>query len=188
MVLLDGLLELEDSADLQQQVQLKWRQWLKIPEWNVADQLVARKVPLSAEIGTLISILKGNIDVISAHAKTWSQCVVAQMMFGRSDHKLGVVDLPGLVEDVLVQWGNEEDSSDDYEGVIKALMRLEMQPAIQCFSQRLGDWWSAAHLADIVYRGSWLASQQFAADFRAYSMRNYLDVLLSSNRLWQVLY
>ncbi len=187
LTLLDGLLELEDSVDLQQRVDSKWRSWSQSSEWRVVDQLIARKVPLHGEIGTLVNILRGNVDVISAHAKTWSQCVVAQMMFRRSENMLGVADLANVVEDVLVQWGETEDSKGDFQGVIKALMRLDMQQAVQYFSEILNDWWSAAHLADVLYRGNFLPfSQQFASDVRAYSIRNYLGLLLSSNRLWQV--
>lgn len=132
--ILEGLTVAEDAADAAQPVEGALREWSSMAEWHVLEGWSVGGGVLAQELGVLMRILRGNTDDITAHAKTWVQSVAAQMMFRRSANKLGVADLANVVEDVLMQWGDVAVTSpgeDDHESVIKALMRLDMQAAVQ---------------------------------------------------------
>ena len=98
---------------------------------------------LCPQVDAMLKILQGQEEAISQHAKSWSQAVVARMMFGRQEAVLGVADLASYTDDAL-----NTHQSDPEEAVVVDLMRLDVQGAVQNFFTELHDWWSAAHLAD----------------------------------------
>jgi hypothetical protein len=132
--ILEGLTVSEDAADMAQPVEVAMREWSSMEEWHIVESWSVGGGLLAKELGVLMRIMRGSMDDITAHAKTWVQSVTAQMMYRRSDNKLGVADLANVVEDVLVQWGDSGGTTpggEDHESVIKALMRLDMQAAVQ---------------------------------------------------------
>ena len=49
------------------------------------------------------------------------------------------------------------------------------------------DIYRTAWTCAVLYRGNYLPfSQQFAADMRSFAVRNYIDILLASNGMWEV--
>jgi hypothetical protein len=182
--LLLELKHMEDMVDQNLDIKQTWRQWQRQERWIRLENLILAKTsPICTQMDTLRRILKGQESVIVEHAQSWSQNVVARMMFGRTDAVLGVADLASYTEDALSQQGDPEDE----EAVLVDLMCLEMQGAVQRFFTHLDDWWSAAHLADVLYRGNYLRySLEFAADMRCFALRNYIDILLASNSMWEV--
>ena len=183
-LLLLELKDMEDMVDQNRDIKHHWRQWQRQHRWITLDNLIlAKNSPICAQVGSLKGILTGQESAIGERARGWSQNVVARMMFARSEAVLGVADLANYTEDALSQHGAPEDE----EAVLADLMRLEMQGAVQRFFTHLHDWWSAAHLADVLYRGNYLPfSLQFAADMRSFALRNYIDICLASNNMWEV--
>ena len=181
--LLNQMRSMEDKVDQNLDITQPWREWKALRQWQVLEDFVRkRQSSICAQVDALLKILQGQEEAISTHAKSWSQAVVARMMFGRQEAVLGVADLASYTDDTL-----NTLSSDPDEAVIVDLMRLDVQGAVQNFFTVLHDWWSAAHLADVLYRGNYLPfSQQFAADMRSFAVRNYIDILLASNGMWEV--
>lgn len=148
MLLLE-LKDMEDRVDQNKDIRQSWRQWKKRQEWMTIDRLIrSNKSPICAHVDVLMRILMGQEDAIAKHAQNWLQNVAARMMFGRTEAVLGVADLASLTEDAL-----NIDTPEPDEAVLVHLMRLDMQAAVQHFFTTLQDWWSAAHLADVLYRG-----------------------------------
>jgi len=182
--LLLELKNMEDRVDQNLDIKQSWRQWKLQDRWVRLENLIRSKhSPICSQVDALLRILKGQEEAIGERAQSWSQNVVARMMFGRIEAVLGVADLASYTEDAL----NTQLAPEPDEAVLVDLMRLEMQGAVQHFFTQLHDWWSAAHLADVLYRGNYLPfSLQFAADMRCFALRNYLDILLASNSMWEV--
>ena len=181
--LLNQMRSMEDRVDQNLDITHSWRDWKALRHWQDLEALIRkRRSPICLQVDALLKILQGQEEAISQHAKSWSQAVVARMMFGRQEAVLGVADLASYTDDAL-----NTHPSDPEEAVIVDLMRLDVQGAVQNFFTVLHDWWSAAHLADVLYRGNYLPfSQQFAADMRSFAVRNYIDILLASNGMWEV--
>eukprot|EP00802_Teleaulax_amphioxeia_P007325 Tamp_07331.p1 GENE.Tamp_07331~~Tamp_07331.p1 ORF type:complete len:744 (-),score=213.43 Tamp_07331:291-2393(-) len=181
--LLNKMRKMEDMVDQNLDITHSWRDWKALPLWQTLENLIRnRRSPICSQVDAMLKILQGQEEAISQHAKSWSQAVVARMMFGRQEAVLGVADLASYTDDAL-----NTHQSDPEEAVVVDLMRLDVQGAVQNFFTELHDWWSAAHLADVLYRGNYLPfSQQFAADMRSFAVRNYIDILLASNGMWEV--
>jgi hypothetical protein len=189
--LVEGLIHMEDHLASNRPIDAEWRAWTRRREWNDAEALMGSPggaVAIVPQVRVLLNIMQGNVEDIARHAARWHHSVVAQMMFRRSGTVLGVADLANVVEDALeTQSGSDEEQGGPDESVVRDLLRLDMQQAVQHFTEHLSDWWSAAHLADLLYRGKLLPYDlQFAADMRGFAMRAYADHLLSSARMWQV--
>ena len=183
-----SLFELENMVDNNVAIDSYWRVWTTRKEWTYLDKLVQRGAsPICQKMATMVKIMKGSEDEISAHAYSWLQIVVTRMLYGRSETVLGVADLASYADDALTVHGQFVRKPEDEESVIKDLLRLDMQGAVQHFFTDLKDWWSSAHLADVLYRGKYLPfSQLFASNMRTYAICNYIDILMSSNNMWQV--
>uniref|UniRef100_A0A7S0HBQ5 Nuclear pore complex protein Nup85 n=1 Tax=Hanusia phi TaxID=3032 RepID=A0A7S0HBQ5_9CRYP len=183
-----SLFELENMVDNNMAIDSYWRVWTTRKEWSYLDKLVQKGAsPICKKMATMVKIMKGSEDEISANAYSWLQIVVTRMLFGRSETVLGVADLASYADDALTVHGQFVRKPEDEESVIKDLLRLDMQGAVQHFFTDLKDWWSSAHLADVLYRGKYLPfSQLFASNMRTYAICNYIDILLCSNNMWQV--
>jgi hypothetical protein len=127
--LLNQMRSMEDRVDQNLDITHSWRDWKALRHWQDLEALIRkRRSPICLQVDALLKILQGQEEAISQHAKSWSQAVVARMMFGRQEAVLGVADLASYTDDTL-----NTLSSDPDEAVIVDLMRLDVQGAVQNF-------------------------------------------------------
>eukprot|EP01119_Soliformovum_irregulare_P018093 TRINITY_DN5487_c0_g1_i1.p1 TRINITY_DN5487_c0_g1~~TRINITY_DN5487_c0_g1_i1.p1 ORF type:complete len:687 (-),score=187.24 TRINITY_DN5487_c0_g1_i1:24-1901(-) len=154
---------------------------IALAQWQErCNGLVNLSIP--AELGTVLRILVGDMEIIKEQTQTWYELMIATIIY--SQPTVQKTD----VREIAAASIEEYPEPTPVDSILLAMIDGDPILTIRLACQFFENWWFAAHLVDLLYQAQVLEPFVLPSgvDFREAILLEYASVLFSHESMWNV--